>query len=112
MTGSFDGTVTFWDVAAARSRQVVARLGSTVTSLACSPDGALVAAGCWDRTVHVWNLKDGKERAVFRDHEHEVQAVAFSPKGGWLASGDRGGMVRVRQLSVERRAGPALPGRR
>lgn len=77
----------------------------TADSVACSPDGLLVAAGLGDGTVRVWRLGDGAEVHVLRAHaawtysEGEpigrVGALAFSPDGRLLASGGWDGVVKL-----------------
>jgi WD40 repeat protein/tRNA A-37 threonylcarbamoyl transferase component Bud32 len=57
-----------------------------VWTLAWSPDGRLMAAGCEDRKVHVWDTWHWHEQAVLEGHHRPVSAVAFSPAGDVLAS--------------------------
>jgi WD40 repeat protein len=55
-------------------------------SVAFSPDGKLLAAGCHDGAIRLWNAASG---AVLRDvpgHELTVSRLAFSPDGKLLAS--------------------------
>lgn len=57
-----------------------------VTSLACSPDGRLIAAGQEGSRVTVWNLSTGARWQRLEGHTGPVRAVAFSPDGSRLAS--------------------------
>jgi WD40 repeat protein len=59
----------------------------SLTSLAFSPDGRLLAGGTADGVVYVWDAATGKEQAVLRGHLGLVWALAFSPDGKVLASG-------------------------
>jgi WD40 repeat protein len=55
-------------------------------SIAFSPDGKFLAAGCHDGAIRLWSVANG---AVLRDvpgHELTVSRLAFSPDGKLLAS--------------------------
>ncbi|CUA70599.1 Periodic tryptophan protein 2 homolog [Schizosaccharomyces pombe 972h-] [Rhizoctonia solani] len=71
-------------------------LGSEVNSVAYSPDGARVAAGCEDCTVRIMNAHDGKPLFdPLQGHTGSVESVAFSPDGKLVASGSYDNTVRV-----------------
>jgi WD40 repeat protein len=57
-----------------------------VTTLACSPDGALLASGDSTGIVKLWDLGLGSERNTLRAADCCVVAVAFSSDGGMLAA--------------------------
>ena len=67
----------------------------TVTSIAFSPDGAVLASGSHDKTVRLWNVADGRETMRLLGHEAGVTAIAFSPDGATLASASYDNMVRL-----------------
>lgn len=119
--------------------QVLCTLASrSVRSLACSPDGLLLATGGDDESVCVWGIADGRCVASFGGHEHStdyvgdhvrelmapvglaerrvqnvVWSVAFSPDGKRLASAGQDGSVWLWDLPRPQRenlAGrPLLP---
>src|SRR5262245_54122339 len=60
---------------------------STVTDVAISADGRLMASGSFDRTVKVWRVADGSLVAVLSGHSAEVKSVALSRDGSLVASG-------------------------
>ncbi|KAF7370909.1 Chromatin associated protein [Mycena sanguinolenta] len=58
-----------------------------VTSVAISPDGALVAAGCVDAVVRIWNVPSGVLVEQLRGHQDSVYSVVFTHDGYGLVSG-------------------------
>jgi WD40 repeat protein len=59
---------------------------SMVYSVACSPDGKLIASGDVDSSVKIWDTEKGIELRTLRGHRDSVSCVAFSPDGSLLAS--------------------------
>jgi len=55
--------------------------GSTVYTVAFSPDGTRLAVGCKDNTIRLWDLTSYRQVAELRGHTDYVHAVAFSPDG-------------------------------
>jgi WD40 repeat protein len=80
-------TVSVWEVASERLVRLFTAPEQVVCSLAFSPDGRTVAAGCWDGRVRLWDLVSGKEVACLRGHRGRVLSLAFSGDGRLLASG-------------------------
>ncbi|CUA77948.1 WD repeat-containing protein 5 homolog [Dictyostelium discoideum] [Rhizoctonia solani] len=71
-------------------------LGSGVNSVAYSPDGTRLAAGCWDHTVKIMNAYDGTLLLdPLQGHSGCVNSVAFSPDGQLVASGSDDDTIRV-----------------
>ncbi|CUA76118.1 Lissencephaly-1 homolog [Drosophila mojavensis] [Rhizoctonia solani] len=71
-------------------------LGSYVYSIAYSPDGTRVVAGCYDHTVRIMNAHDGTPLLdPLQGHTDSVRSVAFSPDGKLVASGSDDCTVRV-----------------
>jgi hypothetical protein len=75
--------------------RVLCDLPETALSVAFSPDGARLAAGCGDRTVRLFDVASGKEKRVLRHHADWVQTVAFNRDGTRLLSASRDRTVRV-----------------
>lgn len=102
-----DPAVHLWD---AHSGHLVARMplsiytttDPTVHTLAWSPDGTLLAAGCDDRTIQLLDPAHCQHVQTFwatRSHQGQtVYALAWSPDGRLLASGGSAGTVDVWQI--------------
>jgi WD40 repeat protein len=67
----------------------------TVTSLAFSPDGNLLAAGCMDGKLRLFDGRTGDLRKVWDDEFARFPCVVFSRDGKTLVSQSRNGMVKV-----------------
>ncbi|KAL2812483.1 WD40-repeat-containing domain protein [Aspergillus granulosus] len=62
---------------------------NTVSSLAFSPNGQLLASGSFDKTVKLWDLSTGQLCQTLVGHSGYVVSLAFSPNGQLLASSAR-----------------------
>ncbi len=71
----------------------------TVSALAFSPGGDLLASASHDCTVKVWGVATRTELRTLRGHTGRVHALAFSPDGQALASASDDGTVRVWSLA-------------
>jgi WD40 repeat protein len=62
----------------------------SVLSLAFSPDGRILAAGCCDRNVRLWDLATGQVQATLKGPRTYVHRLVYSPDGQVLgcAAGD------------------------
>jgi len=62
-------------------------LRTPVRSVAVSPDGKTVAAGCHDGTIHTWDIVSGAPGPAFlQRHGGIVSGLAYTPDGQTLAS--------------------------
>jgi tricorn protease-like protein len=68
---------------------------SSVTSLAYSPDGKLLASGSDDDTVKLWDATTGREHATLEGHGNSVLSVSFSPDSKTLASGSQDKSIKL-----------------
>ncbi|KAJ7447906.1 global repressor Tup1p [Mycena galericulata] len=74
-------------------------------SVAISPDGAFIAAGCVDALVRVWNIDTGELIDVLRGHQNSVHSVVFTRDGGGVMSGALDNTVRIWDLRGKTKEG-------
>jgi WD40 repeat protein len=80
---------------------------TTLTSLAFSPNGELLASGANEGTVRLWNVKNHKQLAQISAGTLPVKTVAFSPDGHSLVAGDEDGTVSFwNSATQEQLSGP------
>jgi WD40 repeat protein len=70
-------------------RSLLVNNSMSVTSVAFSPSGEVLAAGNEDGTTFLWNADSGKRMSMLSDPaiQATVASVAFSPNGKLLATG-------------------------
>jgi WD40 repeat protein len=78
---------------------VLGNLSNPKYSVAFTPDGRTLAAGCGNGTVMLWDTASGSEIRMLDGHSGSVSSVAFSPDSRILASGS--GDTSVKLWNVE-----------
>jgi len=73
---------------------------ASVTAVAWSPDGAIIASASADMTLRLWDAASGDLLAALDDHEDSLTALAWSPDGPFLASASWDKTVRLWDLSA------------
>jgi WD40 repeat protein len=74
-----------------------------IYSLAFTPDGLALVAGCADRRIRAWDVKTAKELPSLGGHEGAVIDIVFSPDGSMMAStGNQDHTVKVWSPGPER----------
>jgi len=92
VTGSFDGTVKFWDFAT--RTQVAATRTHQIRSLSFLPNGSRLVTAGHDKTIRLWHLPSRQEICGI-SIPNETSAVVFSPDGRKLAAAAHDGKVRL-----------------
>ncbi len=98
LTGSIDGVIRSWTIAAQAQMKVPQtpiQHVSWVNGLAVNAKKTLLASGSSDNTVQVHRLPDFTTIEKYTVKEGEVRSVAISPDDRFLAAGIRYGWVRV-----------------
>jgi WD40 repeat protein len=66
-----------------------------VYSLALSPDGKILVAGCSDAATYVWSLEERKLVTTLKDQTLAVVSVSFSADGKFLATASLDKTIQV-----------------
>jgi WD40 repeat protein len=79
--------VRLWDLTSGKQLAMADGHRDRVMSVACSPDGKLIATGSEDRSVRLWDALTLKELRQLKHHRGAIRAVTFSRDGKYLHSG-------------------------
>src|SRR5262249_10053041 len=86
ISGSGDGTMRVWDVAATKELRRIAGVNDGVGTFVVSRDGNTVFATT-GHAIRAFDIASGKEQHPANGHEKDVYGVAFTPDGKGLVSG-------------------------
>jgi WD40 repeat protein len=96
-SGSYDKTISIWDVTTGRlaNSPIVAKSG--IYSVAWSPDGRRIVSGCLSSPyIQMWDVRTGASVSLpFKGHSDRVFSVAFSLDGRQIASGSGDKTIRI-----------------
>lgn len=88
-----DLTVRLVDVATGAVRRRLEGHAKSISALAFSPDGALLATGDYGSWVRLFEVATGRQLRRWRGGESPVYGLAFSPDGTRLASASKRGRI-------------------
>ena len=87
--------INVWDLDSNKQYNVLSGHTGSISSLAVSNDGKLIASGSWDKTVKLWDIATGNLYSTFQGHTDGILSLAFSPDGERLATGSFDNTVKV-----------------
>ncbi|KAF8837721.1 WD40 repeat-like protein [Paxillus ammoniavirescens] len=77
-------------------------------SLAWTPDGQQLIAGCYSGYITFIDTSTGSKPAEWKGHTHYVDSISLSHDGNFFASGSWDKTVRLWDTSTQQQIGPAL----
>ena len=86
-TPAMAAAVQVWNAVTGQLHFSVLCSADYVTSIAFSPDGTRLVAGCSNGLMRMWESKTGKQIVALRGHTEAVSGIAFSSDGRRLISG-------------------------
>lgn len=100
---SSDQTVKVWDSSGQLVQTLTPPEPAPLLTVACSDNGAFIAAGAKDGGAHIWTSNGTFLRTV-RSHRAPIRGAALGPDGTWAASASDDGTVRLwqRNLGINR----------
>ncbi len=87
--------LTLWDARTLRQRRAIRPESGCASSVAISPDGALLACGDQEDAIRLWDARTGKPRGVMRGHTAPVTRLVFTRQANRLVSAGLDGVVRL-----------------
>ncbi|KAK6296823.1 hypothetical protein J4Q44_G00329650 [Coregonus suidteri] len=86
VTGSFDHTVSLWDVPSGRRVHTLIGHRGEISSVQFNWDCSLIITGSMDKSCRVWEAASEKCMATLAGHEEEVLDVCFDYTGQLIAT--------------------------
>jgi WD40 repeat protein len=98
VSGSEDGTMRKWDYETGLLvGEPWSGKGGSITALALSPNGNIIACGRNDGRVQQWNTYGKMIKGVWMGHSDAVLSLSWSPSGGHVSSGSYDGTILIRK---------------
>jgi WD40 repeat protein len=79
-----------------------------VSTVAFSPNAALIAGGSSDKTVMIWDTSSGFLRQTLAGESEAVYSISFEPNGKRIVSAGKDGVIAIRDTDSGQRVGHPL----
>ena len=94
--GTVTADIDLWNTQDWKMEHVLGQVtGTTVTSVAISPNGQRIALGDADGTGSVWSVSPGEQLVGLSGQTAELGTIAFSPTGADVAATSNDGTARI-----------------
>jgi WD40 repeat protein len=100
LSGSWDNTLSLWDISTGREIKVFRGHKDRVNTVAFSPDGSHIISASRDNSIKLWNIATGREIRTFRGHTGDISSTAFSRDAKSFISGGSDGTIRLWDLKT------------
>jgi len=96
VTAAGDNMARIWGVNTGKKVcELVHRRDESVSTVAYSPDGSIVATGTGQGTLQFWNAANGNSIGRWNAHQGQINSVVFSPDGTTIATASNDQTVRL-----------------
>jgi WD40 repeat protein len=104
ISGSFDGTVRFWDCWSERETRRISQHTGGVNFLALSKNGKVLASGSYDHSAKTWDATSGDPIESFMGGQSQILSVALSADGATLITASESGLIRIWETNGRERS--------
>ncbi len=96
ISGDSSRPIRFWDAVTQNSSKSIKEHGNhTYTSLASSPDDAILATSGDSTVIKLWDTSTGELISEFNEHSDCIPSLAFSPDASRLASASLDATIKI-----------------
>jgi len=94
LSGSWDSTLTLWDISTGNVIRIFKGHTDRVNSVAFSPDGSYIISAARDNSIRLWDVATGRGTRTFMGHRGDISSIAFSNDIKSFISGGSDGTIR------------------
>jgi WD40 repeat protein len=100
LSGSWDATMTLWNLRTTAHVRTFRGHKKDITALAVLPDGLHALSGSHDTTLRLWNLETGECLSTFRAHSSSVSSIMVLPDGQHALSASRDTTLKLWNITT------------